>query len=304
MAPKSAVAVLSELAAHSEGAFSGREAVRAGVSRDQLARLHAQGVIARALPDTYTLTAVRPTDAQRLQAALLWAGDNSAADGRSAAHVYGLEGVRAPRPEIVVERRESPRHPAVVTFTTRDPASLMLRTHTGVRVTGPEATLVRLATLLGDEAFEVACEDARRRRLTSVPALRAYLARFRRSGRGGVTRLGALLDQLDPHYPARSTLEVQTRRLLAANGITDFIRESPLAWAGREYRYDFGFERSRVILETNGRKWHDDPVDFEGDHEKWSVPGRHGYKLVLATWDKVVRHPVEFVAELRATLAA
>jgi len=185
VAPKSAVAVISELAASTDGAFRGMHAVRRGVSRDQLARLRAQGVIERVLPDTYTLKVVRPCEAQWLRAALLWAGDAAAA-GRSAGRVYRLEGVFAPRPEIVLEQPHSPRHPAVVTFTTRDIASLMLRTHNDVRVTGPEATLVRLAALLSEEAFELACEDARRRRLTSVPALRAYLERFGRSGRTGV----------------------------------------------------------------------------------------------------------------------
>jgi hypothetical protein len=303
MAPKSAVAVVSELAARADGAFSGAEAVRRGVSRDQLAHLRAQGIIARALPDTYTVTAVRASDAQRLQAAMLWAGDAAAA-GRSAGHVYALERVRAPRPEIVVERGRSPRHPAVVTITTRDVSSLMLRVHNGVRVTGPEATLLHLAALLSDEAFEIACEDARRRRLTSVPALRAYLDRFGRPGRPGVAALRSLLGQLDPRHPARSTLEVKARRLLANNGITDFVREMPLAWEGCEYRYDFGFERNGVILETNGRRWHDDSRDYDFDHEKWSVPGRHGYKLVLATWDRVVRHSGAFLHELRTTLAA
>ena len=303
MAPKSTVALLSELAASADGVFRGAEAVRCGVTRDQLAHLRAQGVIKRVFPDTYTLTAVRPSDAQRLRAALLWAGDAAAA-GRSAGWVYGLEGVVAPRPEIVGERRRSLRHPGVATFTTRDPASLMLRVHNGIRVTGPEATLVRLAQLLTNEAFEIACEDARRRHLTSVPALRAYLARFGRGGRAGVVPMRALLDQLDPRHPARSTLEVKTRRLLAANGLTDYIREAPLAWEGREYEYDFAFESGRVILETNGRRWHDDPADYEHDHEKWSVPGRHGYKVVLPTWDKVVRHPADLIAELRTTLAA
>ena len=304
MAPKSAVAVVSELAANADGAFRGAHAVRRGVSRDQLAVLRTQGSIERALPDTYTLTAMRSSDAQRLSAALLWAGNEAAAAGRSAGWVYGLEGVLARRPEIVVERPRSPRHPAVLTLTTRDAASLMRRVHRGVRVTGPEATLLLLAKLLGDEAFEIACEDARRRRLTSVSALRAYLERFGRSGRGGVAPLRALLDQLDPHHPARSTLEVKTRRLLSANGITDFVRERSLAWEGRKYCYDFGFDRSRVILETNGRRWHDDPTDYERDHEKWSVPARYGYKLVLATWDKVVKHPGELIEELRTTLAA
>ena len=79
-----------------------------------------------------------------------------------------------------------------------DVTALMLRTVHGVRTTGVEATLVRLARVLDGEAFEIACEDARRRRLTSVPALRAYLERFGRRGRPGVAPMRHLLDQLDP----------------------------------------------------------------------------------------------------------
>jgi len=111
-----------------------------------------------------------------------------------------------------------------------------------------------------------------------------------------------LLGELDPKHPSRSTLEVLTRRLLVAHGITEFTREFPLAWMGRTYLFDFAFERQRTILETNGRRWHDDPADYEDDHEKWSVPGRHGYRVVFATWDKVTRREREFLGELVATL--
>jgi very-short-patch-repair endonuclease len=180
----------------------------------------------------------------------------------------------------------------------------MVRTLGGLRATGVEATLLRLAHLLDEEAFEVACEDARRRRLTSVPALRAYLERFGQRGRPGVAPLRRLLDQLDPLHPARSTLEVKARRLLVAHGITDFVREFPLGWNGRTYRYDFAFPRTKTILETNGRRWHDDARDYEHDNEKWSVPGRHGYSIVLATWEKVTRLPDDLLRELAATMAA
>ncbi len=132
-------------------------------------------------------------------------------------------------------------------------------------------TLVAPAHALDGEAFEIACDDARRRRLTGVPALRTYLERFGRKGLPGVRATRALLDELDPISPSRSTLEVNARRLLVANGITDFTREFPLEW--------------------NGRRWRDDPTDYEYDNDKWSVPGRHGYLLVLATWNKVVRNP-------------
>jgi very-short-patch-repair endonuclease len=119
-----------------------------------------------------------------------------------------------------------------------------------------------------------------------------------------VTTVRHLLRELDPVHASRSTLEVKTRRLLVANGITDFAREFPLEWSGRTYRFDFAFERSRTMLETNGRRWHDDASDYEHDNEKWSVPGRYGYRLVFATWAKVTEQPERLLFELRATLAA
>jgi very-short-patch-repair endonuclease len=103
---------------------------------------------------------------------------------------------------------------------------------------------------------------------------------------------------------SRSTLEVKTRRFLVAHAFTDFTREFPLAWNGRRYRFDFVFERRRTILETNGRRGHHDARDYEHDNEKWSVPGRHGYRIVFATWDKVTARPAQLLAELTTTPAA
>ncbi|MCU1429072.1 MAG: hypothetical protein JWL83_3072 [Actinomycetia bacterium] len=262
------------------------------------------GVIQRVLPDTYRMTAVAESPEQRLQAALFWAGEDAAAAGRSAAQVYGLEGVTADRPEVVVPRASGARGKTVVVHRPENPATSMVRQHRGFQVTGIEATLLALAETLDDEAFEIACEDARRRHLTSVPALQAYLDRFGRAGRPGVAALRRLLRELDPMHPSRSTLEVKTRRLLAAHRVPDFVREFPLEWNGRTYLYDFAFARQRTILETNGRRWHDDPADYEDDNEKWSVPGRHGYRLVFATWAKVTKRPEQLLSELAATLAA
>jgi hypothetical protein len=295
---------LSRLSTNTLGVFRGGDAVAAGVSRKQLARLKTAGVIERELPDVYRMTVVKRSSEQRLRAALTWAGRGSAVAGLSAGEHYRMEGVHALEPEIVVSSRMRLRADGVIVHRMDDAVPLMLRRHRGLFVTGVEATLVALAARLDAEPFEVACEDARRRGLTSVPALHAYLDRFARRGLPGVGASRGLLDAIDPVHPARSTLEVKTRRLLVAHGLTDFVREFPMTWNGRTYWYDFVFAASRTVLETNGRTWHDDPNDFEHDNEKWSVPGRHGYKIVHATWDKVVTRPDLLVAELTATLAA
>jgi hypothetical protein len=268
--------------------------MREGVQRKQLTALLAAGIITRELPDTYRMTAVARSNEQRLRAALLWAGDDAAAAGRSAGELYRLEGVAAQIPEIVLPRSRNARADHVIVHRPESSESSMVRTHRGLRVTGVEPTLVALAASFGQshgEAFEIACEDARRRRFTSVPALNAYLARFGRSGRPGVGVLRGLLRELDPKHPSRSTLEVQTRRLLVATGHAGFVREFPLEWNGRTYFFDFAFERRRTILEVNGRRWHDDASDYEHDNEKWSVPGRHGYRVVSRRGRRSCRTP-------------
>jgi hypothetical protein len=297
------ITTLSALSRGSLGIFRGRDAVAVGVTRKQLWTLHTQHIIERVLPDTYRLSAVSPSNEQRLRAALAWAGDAAAAAGRSAGELYGLEGVRSGVPEIAVPSTLRGRSDGVLVYR-GTPSALMVRHVRGLRVTGVECTLVQLAACIDNEALEIAAEDARRRRLTSVPALRRYLDRHGRPGRPGVRAMRELVKQLDPHHSARSTLEVKTRRLLVANGITGFEREFPLEWEGRTYRYDFGFRHEHTILETNGRRWHDDPLDYEVDNEKWSVPGRHGFRMVFATWDKVTNRPQALLHELKATMAA
>jgi very-short-patch-repair endonuclease len=294
---------LSRLSAPALGVFAGRDATQQGVSRKQLAALRRAGVIERAFSDTYRITAVARSNEQLLRAALLWAGEGAAAAGRSAGELYGLEGVRAGVPEIVVPRSNRPRSAGVVVHRATDRTALMLRRHNGLMTTGVETTLLALAATLDEESFEIAYEDARRRRLVSVPGLRAYLARFGRAGRPGVTELRRQLRLLDPNHASRSTLEVKTRRLLVAHGYTNFVREFPLDWNGRTYRFDFAFERQATILETNGRRWHDDSLDYEHDNDKWSVPGRHGYRIVFATWLKVAQRPSDLLAELATTLS-
>jgi very-short-patch-repair endonuclease len=301
---KSAIATISELSRPTLGMFRGRDAVALDITRNRLTALCASGALARELPDVYRMTVVKPSATQHIIAALLWGGDDAVAVGRSAGATYQFEGVRSERPEIAVPTRVALRSKLVTVRRYQDPAPLMIRTHRGVRVTGVEATLVALAHALDGEAFEIACEDARRRRLTTVAALRAYLDRFGRRGMPGLQATRALLNELDPVHPSRSTLEVKTRRLLVAHGITEFVREYPLEANGRTYRFDFAFPKSRTILETNGRRWHDDPADDERDNEKWTLPARHGWRIALATWDKVTRRSDSLLEELTAVRAA
>jgi predicted transcriptional regulator of viral defense system len=188
-----AIATLSRLSERTDGVFRGRDAEIQGVSRKQLSAFATAGIVERVLPNTYRMTAVAKTSRQALRAAVLWAGDAAAAAGCSAAELYGLEGIVAQKAEIVVPREQRLRAAGVVVHRCDDPRRLMLRRSRGIPATGIEPTLVALAASLDAEHFEIACEDARRRHLTSLPALSAYLDRLARSGHPGVAALRSLL---------------------------------------------------------------------------------------------------------------
>jgi hypothetical protein len=61
-----------------------------------------EGLVAREHRGVYRLASVPRSSAQRLHAALAWAGPDAAAAGRSSGRLYRLDGVTVVRPEIVV----------------------------------------------------------------------------------------------------------------------------------------------------------------------------------------------------------
>lgn len=302
METKSVFQTIAEISRTTAGAFRSADALQRGISERELRTVIRNGLVARRFPGVYVIAGAPDLLNQRLHAALLWAGEASAVAAQSAGELLRLEGVHSERPVIAVPASNRKRHPDVrlIRYVSRTP--MMIRNGHGMPVVGAEAMLCQLAGSMDREAFEVACEDARRKRLTSIPALRAYLDRFGASGRNGSGELRKLLTELDPVRPSNSVLEIKARRLLTSNGLRGFVREFPLEWNGRRYYFDFAFPQQRVILETNGRRWHDDAADYEFDNEKWSVPGQHGFRIVFATWHKVLGAPLAFVEEVRSAL--
>lgn len=302
MRTEAAISLLSTVSAQRCGVFATTTVAKRGVKSKQLTSLARAKVIERLLPGVYRLTSVRKSPQQWMHAALLWAGPKAALAGCSAGHLYGMEGVHQDIPTVVVPHNLNPRHDNVRVHRVRDMSTVMVRSFNGMRVAGVEACLTQLAAAIDeegdDEALEIACEDARRRGLTGIRALRKYLDTRAGKGRNGVARLRALIDELDPKNPSRSTLEVKTRRLLAASDLPKFEREVPLTWRGRTRFFDFGRPDDKLVLECNSKRWHDDPADYADYNDKASVPGKLGWTIIFVTWDDITKRPDKILADI------
>ena len=238
------------------------------------------------------MSAIPRSNRERLRAALLWAGDQAAAAGRSAGELYGLEGVRSATPEIVVPSALRPRSAGVR-------ASRTLARDRDAEARPRGRTARRLAPTC--PSVEIACEDARRRRLRQFRAQRTGPFGGARRARVDACALGrSSTRRIRLARRSRSRPDACSLRTASPTSCAS----SRSTWNGRTYFFDFCFELERVILEVNGRRWHDDAADYERDNEKWSVPGRLGYRIVFATWDTVTRRPERLLNELAVTLEA
>ena len=269
----------------------------------QLASLQQSGVIHREFADTYRMTAVPRTGEQRLRYALAWAGAGSSHHGRSAGELYGFEGVQATRPEIVVPDARGVRSTQVVIHRVTD--------HRGSDVApAARATDNRCrghTARARSRARRRTVRDRVRRRPPPSAGVDSFLRAYPRpmgpgrpAGSHGTTPTPPSA-RSNPHGAAVDVGGEDPAAVRRARS-RQLLREFPLAWRGRTFRFDLAFPRQRTILETNGRRWHDDATDYEYDNEKWSVPGRHGYRIVLATWAKVTERPADLIAELETTL--
>jgi very-short-patch-repair endonuclease len=228
-----------------------------------------------------------PAFLRHAAAVLLELGEGSALRGRCAAVVWGLDMLVEPsRLEVQVRRTHSKGAPQDLDVRrTALPVELI----DGIRVTSLLGTLRTCAQdrPLGEA---VALVDS---------ALRRDLVRPLQLSAGG--SLGRAIRLADPR--AGSVLESALRVLLAAHGLRP---ESQYVVRDRGRfvaRVDFCFPAARLIVETDGRRWHDPEDARTFDRRRANACAALGWRLVRFTWAEVLHNPQYVVATVRAALA-
>jgi very-short-patch-repair endonuclease len=165
----------------------------------------------------------------------------------------------------------------------------------GIPVTIPARTLIDLADLLKDDlALARVVNEALVKRRVRPEELAAMLDRA--TGRPAITRLRPFLDGTDA--PTRSALEdaflafVQRHELPRPEVNQRVVR----------YEVDMLWRRQRLIVELDGRRFHDHPRSFESDRERDANLLAAGYRVVRVTWRRLMQQPEREAARLRALL--
>lgn len=298
-------AAVAERGACSQGLVTTRDLRDAGLRRSSLSRAVARGVLIRVRPAVYALTPLEawPTFlvthdgvaagfVQHVRAVLLSLGDGAAASAATAACLRGWGVLHEPLRSVSVavsHGRSRIRLAGVRPMQRRAMASELLEVREGealIRVTTAVSTVLDCCRLLPLLDAVVVCDSALRSGQVTLVQLRAAASRLR--GHRAAARVRRVLVLCDPQ--SGSVLESVLRVRMVQNGVVGFATQQVLRDARnrRILRVDFCFAAARLVVETDGSRWHSQQLrDQQLDNRLAAA----GWRVLRLSWAEVVHDP-------------
>ena len=229
----------------------------------------------------------------RRMAAVLAAGPGAVLSYASAAALWEIRPTSATRIDVSVRSAGGRgRRPGLRIHRTPTLQANEVTEHQGISVTTPARTLLDLAATLTPRALERALDEAEIKQLYDRTSLDA-LARAHVGERGAAALQRAIDEDGDPTLTDSELEEL----MLALCDEHRLPRPRPRAWVAG-LRVDFLFAASRLVVETDGYRYHRTRRAFERDRERDAILARAGYRTLRFTHRQLTRRPAEVAATI------
>ena len=169
----------------------------------------------------------------------------------------------------------------------------------GLPVTTPYRTVVDLSSLLPADALAKLVTSCVTRRGASLAGLGAVLGETRRRGRPGGPALAAVLDDLAGAPVPRTALESMLDASLASVGLGHALAEYPLPTDGSMSGFvDRCFPEVKLIVEADGRRWHERYEAMERDRRRDRQAARRGFLTLRVMYEELKAGPGKVGGEI------
>jgi very-short-patch-repair endonuclease len=174
----------------------------------------------------------------------------------------------------------------------------------GIAVTRVPRTLFDLAAVVHPLRAERAVDNCLASGTVSLAALGSVAAELSRKGRTGSALMRRFLEERGAGYVApASELEARFLDLVRSAGLPEPVRQVDLGdlehWIGR---VDFAYPDVRVVIELDGRRWHDSKLDMESDQRRDQQLAAAGWRVVRVRWAQLVDEPDDVIRLLRSLI--
>lgn len=282
---------LAEAATRAKGLVTRRELLAAGLTRDEIHKRVAKGLLIREHRGVYRVGHKAPSIATTYLAAVRACGDEAWLYGRPAAHYYRL--LRTPAPPEVVARTE--RHvPGVATHRSRTIDRPDVWIWRGMPITSVARTVVDLAGDVSLDQLARACHEAGV--LFDLTPRQVNDALTRRPNAPRARNLVRVTEG-DVHV-SLSKLESAFLELLQIHGLPLPITNRP---AGG-HRVDCRWPVYTLTAELDSYRFHNSRYSWEQDRRREREARMRGDEFRRYTWADVVEDRRFILADLRILL--
>ncbi len=232
--------------------------------------------------------------------AVLCAGDGAVASHGSAARVHRLLSFNAGAPEVLVPHRTNQVVAGATVHRTRSLPASHRTVVEQLPLTTVARTIVDLAAHAPRRRLLGVVEEALSARRVTHDELSRCLADLSKPGRRGLVTAASVFGELGPGPPVdQSVLEARLHQLLADGGLPPLWPQLP--FPGRILPtgcVDGGYLDCRVILEVDGRRWHQRIEDLRRDRDRDNDAARLGWQTLRFLWEHVVGDPMGTLATI------
>jgi very-short-patch-repair endonuclease len=238
----------------------------------------------------------------RMLAATLSCGEGSVVSHGTAAWLLGLRSWR-PKEIDVIAPVESGRKIAGIRrrFVPPPVGGEVWRRH-GILLTSPARTIVDCAGILDARGIAELIEQASVEGLLDVVAIDRVLDGPRRRGMKKLLRAIAPWRRYRPGIKIRSRMEAKLLPLLTEAALPIPRTNAKLRLAGKAYEVDFLWREQKLVVETDGGRFHDNPVAGERDSQRNHALTEAGYRLPRLGWEDLRDRPDQTMSEIARLL--
>jgi very-short-patch-repair endonuclease len=243
------------------------------------------------------------TAEQRIQLAVLRAGDRALVCQEAAAYLQGFVPQLEGEPEILL-LHSGTRISGVGVRLSRRVELVDVTSRNGFVLTTPERTIIDLFGRLPPWEAEAILDRALQSRRTTLGKIRRRAEELRKRGRRGIPFLVECLAERDPQTArTREYWEPKVLRLIQSAGLDGVRVNHEVEVGGRKYVLDFAWPKAMVVLEFDGYATHSGRDAFEADRRRQNDLVAAGWEVLRVTAAMVKAAGVRALDPLAAVLA-
>jgi very-short-patch-repair endonuclease len=274
------------------GVITRRQLAALGFSAEAIRHRLAKGRLHRLWPAVYAVGRPQVTQEGVWMAAVLSCGDGAALSHASAAALWGIRNQRGGPTHVSVPSPRDPRRRGIRVHRRR---AFDVTTHNRISVTSPSQTIIDMAPRLSGHQLERVISEADKLDLVHPDALRQHAAA--KDGIGGA-RVRTLLDR-QTFLLTDSDLERRFIPIAERAGLSR--AETQVTLHG--HRVDFFFRAERLVVETDGLRYHRTPTQQKRDRVRDQELTAAGLRVVRFTHGQI-KYESDHVAEVLRRLSS